>query len=204
MFLKFSKYRTTFLKQGKALSDEELIKKYQKSENHEIIGELFERYTHLVYGVCLKYLKNEDDAKDAVMQIFESLIDKLINHNINNFKSWLYSVTKNFCLMELRKEKQFVSLEGEMFKKREYEFVESSDKFHQLNETDIDMPKEIQKALGQLSKEQEICIELLYLKQKSYKEVSELTGYSLKQVKSYVQNGKRNLKKILDKINETS
>lgn len=180
-------------------SDETLIARYKLDQNTEWIGILFERYTHLVFGVSMKYLKNEEEAKDAVMDIFEKLIDDLKIHEIKNFKSWLFSYTKNHCLMGIRKKKlDTVPAEN-------YMNLVHDDLFSELVEKEkIEKKIEILKRfIDILPKEQKICIELFYLEDKSYKEVIELTGFDEKKVKSYIQNGKRRLKLNLDnKLND--
>jgi RNA polymerase sigma factor (sigma-70 family) len=182
----------------KSFSDEELIVAYQKSTDTKYIGELFERYIHLVFGVCMKYLKDEENSKDAVMQIFEDLHHKLVEHEISYFKSWIYSVAKNHCLMILRKSKSELKSMEVLYNKFHHEVMESVDVFHPYNITDMKekIPK-LKKGIELLKKEQRACIELIYLQNKSYQEVSEITGYSLNKVKSHVQNGKRNLKIFL-------
>jgi len=148
----------------------------------------------------MKYLKNEENSKDAVMQIFEDLHFKLLDHKVNNFKSWIYSVAKNHCLMILRKEKGESRVKENIYEKVRLEIMESMDFYHPNNSTDINdkIPK-LHKGIEQLKSEQRTCIQLLYLQNKTYKEVAEITGYSLKKVKSYIQNGKRNLKIYLEK-----
>ncbi|MBA7591570.1 hypothetical protein ES708_33729 [subsurface metagenome] len=183
---------------GQHLPDSEIIKLYKEAGNPEWVGVLFERYTHLVFGICLKYLKDEEDSKDAVMEIFESLFEDLLIHDIKNFKSWLYSVSKNFCLMQLRKLKIIPRTEEITEKKMNHSFVEFMQELHPYKEQEIDeMFNKLQEAMGKLKPGQERCIELMYLQEKSYKEVAEITGYNLKQVKSYIQNGKRNLERML-------
>ncbi|MCX6234593.1 MAG: sigma-70 family RNA polymerase sigma factor [Bacteroidetes bacterium] len=173
-------------------TDSDLIARFRSSNNPHIIGELFNRYTHLVFGVCMKYLKDEEEAKDAVMQIFENLFKDLNVHNVENFKSWLHTVTKNYCLMELRKARA----EAISFENLPDEFMESADVEHLDGVPDI-IEDKMMEAVKHLNEEQKTCIELFYLHKKSYIEITQITGYSLKQVKSHVQNGKRNLKIIL-------
>lgn len=183
---------------GQHLPDYEIIKLYKETGNPEWVGVLFERYTHLVFGICLKYLKDEEDSKDAVMEIFESFFKDLLIHDVKNFKSWLYSVSKNFCLMQLRKLKIISRTEEITEKKMNHSFVEFMQELHPYKEQEIDeLFNKLQEAMGQLKPGQKRCIELMYLQEKSYKEVAEITGYNLKQVKSYIQNGKRNLEKML-------
>ncbi len=180
------------------LSDNELIAQFRKSHNAQTLGILYKRYNHLVFGVCLKYLKNEENAKDAVMQIFEELFQDLKQHNIQNFKSWLHSKARNFCLMKIRKQAT-VNKRHQVY---EHSFSpnDAYDNFWEENEennlekqlTDLEMAIEL------LKDEQKECIKLFYLQQKSYAEIVTLTGYELKKVKSYIQNGKRNLKKLLE------
>ena len=185
-----------FLRKDKGApeSDLELVARYRKEQDMKDVGELFQRYTHLVYAVCMKYLKDEAACKDAVMEIFEKLIIDLKTHEVKNFKAWLHTVTRNHCLMQLRKAQSQLKKE-EAYKKEEPGFVESGEELH-LNAAN---PQEMQlthleQALENLKPEQKKCVELFYLQEKCYHEVAAVTGYTLKQVKSYIQNGKRNLK----------
>lgn len=180
-----------------ALSDNELLAQYKKGGDNSLVGELYKRYSHLVFGVCLKYLKNEDEAKDAVLQIFENLLEDLKKHEISNFKSWLHSVARNHCLMFLRKQ------QTQQKRVNEYEAVyEPEESFdtpfavHDKEEKEVMLTK-LEEAITQLKDEQRICIELFYLEEKCYNEVADLTGYDIKKVKSYIQNGKRNLANIM-------
>lgn len=184
------------------LSDLELVAKFKQSQNKEIIGELFQRYTHLVFGVCMKYLKDEDESKDAVMQVFEKLLTDLQKHEIMQFKSWLYSVAKNHCLMHLRSQKTTRNKE-EALKKDLESGVEYTSQMHLNSVAD---EKELQlnmleEGIKTLKEDQRICIELFYLQRKCYQEVAEETGFDLKQVKSFIQNGKRNLKLYMTQKN---
>ncbi len=169
-----------FLKPNKLtdFTDRELISRYKDSRDNTYIGELFQRYTHLVFGVCMKYLKNEENSKDAVMEIFEKLLKDLKKHDVTNFKSWLYSVAKNFCLMQFREKKSILKKE-ETYKKSNPEIMELVNDLHLYNgdnkEKQIDT---LQEAMGQLNSEQKQCVELFYLQEKSYNEVVKLTGYT--------------------------
>jgi len=182
-----------------SISDSNLISLYKKEENKEIIGELYKRYTKFVFLVSMKYLKNEDDSQDSVMQIFENLFSDLLNHKINNFKSWLYMVTRNHCLMKLRKNQKNLKNQQDLKKDTE-NFMENDINSHLLNNDEkTDKEDIVHLAINQLNKEQKECVVLFYVEKKSYSEISELTNYPLKKVKSYIQNGKRNLKGILIK-----
>lgn len=177
--------------------DSELIAAYQKNGDLEALGTLYNKYMHLVFGVCFNYFKDEEQSKDAVMQIFEELVLKLKLHQVQNFKSWLHVLTRNHCLMALRKSAKnpTVTLEDN--------FVENDDFVH----LDIDDAKETQlsvmeKCMETLSEEQRKSVELFYLQEKCYKEVADITGYDMLKVKSYIQNGKRNLKICIEKNSE--
>jgi RNA polymerase sigma-70 factor (ECF subfamily) len=185
---------------GNSQTDKALVDAYKKDGNREYIGKLYKRYTHLVFGVCLKYLKDEEKSKDAVMDIFEKLIEDLRKYKIAQFKSWLYQVSKNYCLMQLRQDKHIERNWNEIDENKALRFMESFLDMHHNNEDEHDDHVDsLYKALDNLNNEQKACIELMYLKDKSYKEISGITGFTMKQVKSFVQNGKRNLKNILDK-----
>lgn len=174
--------------------DAALIAQYKSTGSLELLGVLYNRYMHLVYGVCLSYFKDEEASKDAVMQIFEELVLKLRLHEVQNFKSWLHVLTRNHCLMALRKMSKHdtVSIDDV--------FVENADFVH----LDIEDTKETQlsimeKCMDTLPAEQKISVDLFYLQEKCYKEVAEITGYEMLKVKSYIQNGKRNLKICIEK-----
>lgn len=182
-------------------SDIELIKNYKQSNKTLYVGELYKRYTRFVFLISMKYLKNETDSKEAVMQIFEKLLTDLKKHKIENFKSWLHVVTKNFCFQELRRRQNFQKKHDE-YENFSTSFMEKEEEMHHS----IEQQKEIklqalEKAVSELNNEQRKCIELFYLQEKSYKEVVELTGFEMKKVKSYIQNGKRNLKLLLQNGN---
>jgi RNA polymerase sigma-70 factor (ECF subfamily) len=180
-------------------TDAELVMKYRTSHDTKYIGELFTRYTALVFGVCMKYLKDEDASKDAVMQIFENLISLLKKHQVENFKPWLHTLTRNHCLMELRKKGVLVALHLDTNEENTATGMETEQFLHQEDKLGKEkLLISLEKAMVGLKEEQKLCIELFYIKEKSYTEIVEITGYDIKQVKSYIQNGKRNLKIIME------
>ena len=182
------------------MTDEGLILAFQQHQDNQYFGELFQRYTHLVFGVCIKYLRDEENAKDAVMRVFEKLLTDLHNQEIRNFKSWIYTVAKNHCLMKLRKGKSILRDEMEHRKNVQSDFMELVGKTHHNDAKEQEEKiNQLHNAIGLLSDKQKECIELLYLQNNSYKKVAEITGYSMKQVKSHIHNGKRNLKNYLEK-----
>ncbi|MFC5283472.1 RNA polymerase sigma factor [Pedobacter alpinus] len=187
----------TIPEKNSSLSDEHLVAKYKKSGDLQVLGSLYKDYMPLVYGVCLKYFKEPELSKDAVMQIFEQLIEKLKNHEVKNFKSWLYVLSRNFCLMELRKSKKMniVNIDDN--------FVESAPLLHHDdNDTKEAQLVLMEKCIETLTEEQKWSVKLFYLQQKCYTQVADVTGYDLKKVKSYIQNGKRNLKICIEKNGE--
>ncbi len=176
-------------------TDEELVALYAKTSDKNLVGILFERYSHLVLGVCYKYLKNKEESRDAVIIIFEKLLVVLKEQPINSFKPWLHTVARNYCLMQLRKKNRPGT---------ENEIAELEEKLQTEDEpthTEQDIQK-LETAINQLKPAQKKCIELFYLQQLCYTDVATQTGYSLKEVKSYLQNAKRNLSIILSKQNE--
>ena len=198
MFLKL------FSKNPKPPSDLELVQRYQETEDLAYVGELFERYTDMVYLVCRKYLPNEDTSKDATMQVFEQLIQSLKKHQIANFKSWLHVTAKNHCLMQLRaqKSKPTFSLDAESSL-----HVQFSDGLHHSSGEAESLEQDwqlLEKALDGLPPEQRFCLELFYLQEKSYGQIAEQTGYDVNRVRSYIQNGRRNLKIYVEKHHDAT
>ena len=175
------------------ITDAELLDYYYADKNQEWIGILLERYTLLLLGVCMKYLKDETESKDCVQQIFLKVLTEVSKYRIDYFKSWLYMVAKNHCLMRLRDKGSKGTKEL-----TEHHLVHTESARHELieNEQTYDL---LEDAIQELNDEQRQCVILFYLKKKSYQQIAEKTGYSLLQVKSYIQNGKRNLKIILEK-----
>lgn len=171
-----------------------MIALYKRSENKDVLGEFFNRYMHLVFAVCMKYLKQDEKAKDAVMEIFESMDKKLVRFEVKNFRAWIYTVSRNYCLMELRKKKR--EIEPDQVNLSAVPDVENSIILHPDNEEDAEKHN-VDEFLDQLKDCQRRCLEMMYFQNMSYKAIAAETGYSLKQVKSYIQNGKRKLKQLL-------
>jgi RNA polymerase sigma-70 factor (ECF subfamily) len=182
-------------KETSPLQDSELIERYRNSHDTQYVGILFNRYAHLVFAVCMKYLKDASEAEDFSMQVFEQLIQKLRKHEVENFRGWLHQVTKNHCLMHLRKLKSQNAKTSEI-QHLYAEDVETTPLAHLDVESSNGLEKRVSRlreGLERLNEHQKVCIELFYLQRKSYQEVSDQTGFDLKKVKSYIQNGKRNL-----------
>ncbi|WP_317170724.1 RNA polymerase sigma factor [Paraflavitalea devenefica] len=180
-----------------ALPDKQLVEMFQSSGDLEVLAILFQRYMDLLYGVCLKYLKEPETAKDAVMQVFEELVQKLPKHQVDNFKSWLYTLAKNYCLMQLRTPKNLKTTE---FKP---DSMQSGEEMHlngvMLKEENLE---KMERCLQTLSAEQKVSVELFYLQNKCYKEIADITGLDWNKVRSYIQNGRRNLKICMEKGEE--
>jgi RNA polymerase sigma-70 factor, ECF subfamily len=182
--------------------DNDLLSLFAQTGDLEVLGVLYQRYMHLVYGVCLKYFKNRDTAKEGVVAIFEKLMVELPKQQVDNFKPWLYVVTKNYCLMELRKQKSGWRRE-QIFMENAPLFMESDIEVHPLDSDDNQgLTDALQHCIEQLKAEQKQCIELFYYNDKCYAEISEQLNMDLKKVKSHIQNGKRNLKICLDNKHE--
>lgn len=180
------------------ISDSTLLERFYKEKNNEWLGVLLQRYTVLLYGVCLKYLKDEEESRDAVQQVYLKVISELGRHHVTYFNSWLYQVAKNYCLMQLRgKGKTLLPVTENLSVAEESSHDRTSD--HQSKEETYTALNE---ALEELNEEQKQCIKLFYLHKKSYQEIANDTGYTPFQVKSYIQNGKRNLKIKLEKKNQ--
>jgi RNA polymerase sigma-70 factor (ECF subfamily) len=174
------------------ISDEELLSRFGSDGNNDWLGILLERYTMLLFGVCMKYLKHEEQAKDAVQQVFLKALSEVPKYKIDNIGGWLYQVARNLCLSNLRSKKEYSDEESLQYIAQPEEVPLSL-----LIEKEKDIDR-LKKELLNLKEEQRVCIAAFYLEKKSYQQISELTGFSIKQVKSHIQNGKRNLKLKLE------
>jgi RNA polymerase sigma factor (sigma-70 family) len=175
-------------------TDKELVLTYQQTGNLEVLGNLYQRYMDLVYGVCLKYLEDSENAKDAVMQVFEELVVKLQKHEVDNFKSWLYTLAKNYCLMQLRsrKNRKVISMNEQL--------MQNGEEMHLNGELQKEQQfTQLEACLQTLQEEQRKVVELFYLQQKCYNEITAATGMDWNKVRSLIQNGRRNLKICMEK-----
>jgi RNA polymerase sigma-70 factor (ECF subfamily) len=182
-------------KKSNPAEDDALLKSYRESGDMAVLAELFKRYSSMVYYVCLRYLQDSDASKDAVMQVFEQLIDKINKHDIKQFSSWLYVLSRNYCLMQLRAAKKMPTSSID-------EFMELPDALHQDADHKEKQLTTLERCMEKLPETQKQSVDLFFMKEKCYKEITELTGYSLNDVKSYIQNGKRNLKICVEKNSE--
>lgn len=174
------------------LSDEELLSRFYSDHENKWLGILLPRYSLLLFGVCMKYLKNEENARDSVQQIFLKVISQLHKYNVSNFKSWIYMVAKNYCLMKLRDQNH-----AEVEWKDSINPADEEPERMQINMQKEDLLNLLHENIKKLKHEQQICIDYFYMQKKSYVEIAELTGYSVLQVKSYLQNGKRKLELLM-------
>lgn len=178
------------------LKDQELLEQFYAGHDNEWLGILLQRYTLLLLGVCMKYLKNEEEAKDSVQQVFLKVIQELHKYRVEYFKSWLYMVARNHCLMRLREKQGKITMEIN----ERLTAVKPQDETNQQELLQTDLTLDLMNAaLKELDTGQQQCVTLFYLQKKSYQEISEATGYSMLQVKSYIQNGKRNLKILIER-----
>ena len=181
-------------KLNKHISDQVLLEKFYADRDNQWLGILLERYTLLLLGVCMKYLKNEELARDSVQQIFLKAITELQKYRVEYFKSWIYMVAKNHCLMQLRDKpgKNTIEVKDSI----PAETDETDKESLLLNEKTYEYMGE---ALKELNAEQQLCVTLFYMEKKSYQQITEQTGYSMMQVKSHIQNGKRNMRILIEK-----
>ena len=174
-------------------TDRELVIQYKQEGDVRVLGELYQRYMDLIYAVCLKYLKEPAEAQDAVMSIFEELVNKLRKHEVSNFKGWLYTVAKNYCLMALRSNKQIPLTQMP-------EFMQLPENPHLENAVEKELNlNRLSKCIEGLSPDQKYTVQLFYLEEKSYKEIAGITQTEWNKVRSLVQNARRNLKICMDK-----
>ena len=176
------------------ISDQQLLNNFRADKDNHWLGILLQRYTLLLFGVCMKYLKNEEEAKDAVQHIFLKAITELHKYDVEYIKSWLYMVAKNHCLMKLRdRPGRVVDIKENMIVSNE---EDSNIEVHLFKDKQLAL---VTSSLEELNPEQKLCVSLFYLEKMTYQDIADKSGYSLMQVKSYIQNGKRNLKILLEK-----
>lgn len=178
------------------LEDHELLQRFYADGNNKWLGILLPRYSLLLFGVCMKYLKNEEDARDCVQQVFLKVIDQLHKYDVAHFKSWIYMVAKNHCLMRLRDKKHYNVEWNESIQP-----VEEEMERRQRNQQHERLFNLLHENIQKLKPEQQTCINYFYLQKKSYAEIAALTGFTLAQVKSYLQNGKRKLELLMEEHN---
>lgn len=178
------------------LSDEEIISLYKEKQWTSCIDELYQRYSHLVFGVCMKYVKQIENAEDITLSLFASLTQKLLQHQVQHFKSWIYVSARNSSLMFLRANKMNLEL-----KEDDVLYDDSDQRLDEKLEKD-ELIESLIMVFEELKQEQRLCIQLFYLQKKSYEEVATITHFTLKEVKSHLQNGRRNLKILLEKRKE--
>lgn len=174
------------------ITDSELLQLFYNDKDNKWVGILLQRYTLLLLGTCMKYLKNEEEAKDSVQQIFLKVIGELEKYKVDYFKSWIYMIARNHCLMKLRNKNIIISAD-------ELIQLKSEEDSKELQIEKEKMLTFIESSITELNTEQKTCITLFYLEKKTYQEIVENTGYNLMQVKSNIQNGKRNMKISVEK-----
>jgi len=181
-------------------SEEELLDEFTSTGNLEVLWKLYSSYTHLVYGVCLKYLREREESMDAVMQIFEKLVTEIPKQKIENFRSWLHVVTKNYCLMQIRSRKSQDEKLNEWLLDP-VNFMENDSGLHPIDKDEPGMEKTLADCIEKLKDEQKKCIIQFYYEDKCYNEIAKNLGIDEKKVKSHLQNGKRNLKLCIEEKN---
>jgi RNA polymerase sigma factor (sigma-70 family) len=175
-------------------TDKELLAAFKATGDIGHLSTLYQRYMDLVFGVCLKYFKDTERCKDAVMDIFNDLNSKLKVHEVDNFKGWLHVLTRNYCLMQLRSPRNMKTTEFNPV------FMYSEQNTH-LNDETLEKEenfKKLEECMETLPGEQQQTVKLFYLESKCYNEIAEITGFEWNKVRSYIQNGKRNLKNCMD------
>ncbi len=183
------------INQYQHITDQELIVLFKKDEDNKWLGVLLERYSMLLLGVGMKYLQNEEEAKDVVQQVFLKALEEIPRYEISFFKSWIYMVAKNHCLMKIRSQKGKQAIE---FTDYHALITDAGQEIETLKNEDLSFEL-MEESMNQLSTEQKQCIEYFYLQKKTYQETAEMLGFSMMQVKSFIQNGKRNLRISIEK-----
>ena len=170
---------------------------YKRTHDVSVLATLYSRYMELVYAVCFRYLDDAENSKDAVMEIYGELVGKLLKHEVANFRSWLYSVARNHCLMKLRSKKTagIINIDDVS--------VQSAETLHQDHVVKEEQLVIMEECVERLPVEQKQVIVLFYLQQHCYNQIVQLTGFEWNKVRSLVQNGRRNLRICMEKKQHT-
>jgi len=174
-------------------SDEDVLRMLKESGKTNCVRELFIRYLRLIYGVCLNYLKDADDAENAVKQIFNNLLFKLKDYEITTFRPWIYHYTKNYCLQIQGKENYSVISD---YEEHDVEFDRIIDLFES---NDAEQTALLANCLKELTPQQRVSINYFFKDKLSFAEIADKAGYTIKHVKSYIQSAKQNLINSLEK-----
>jgi RNA polymerase sigma-70 factor, ECF subfamily len=188
---------STYRQEPESRTDAELITLYKETSNTYYVGELYKRYHHIVFGVALKYLHNSELAEDALLELFSRLFEQLLKYKIDDFKHWLLTVTRNYCLKYIKSSSHTIAFIATHENQFAVDFMEYEQQLDLLNgqEEKIEL---LEYAMAQLKPQQQQCVRMFYIEDKSYQDIADQTGYEVKKVKSYIQNGKRNLMLIMD------
>lgn len=179
------------------LTDEEMVVLFQKKRDMEVLGSLYYRYLAMMMGVCLKYLNRQDAAEDAVMEIFEILHRRLPKHEVENFSGWLYRLASNHCLDILRKQQRTLAQDAQIMQSIKEE-RHTDDWLQEEAKEKEELFVRMEKCIEELKDEQKLSIQLFYLEKQSYESVSKRLGATWAQTRSYIQNGRRNMKKCME------
>ena len=188
---------------NKMKSDEALLALYKQDNDMEVLGELYNRYLEMSMGLCMKYLKHVQESEDAVMEVFEIIVKRLPNHDVENFKPWLYRVVSNHCLDILRRKKRISEKEIEVYRVQSEEGLrhESESFSGELNEKEVQL-NAMENCIEELKEQQRKSVQLFFIEKQSYETVAKALGITWSQTRSAIQNGKRNLKKCMEKSHE--
>lgn len=197
--------KISIFQRNKAKSDQQLLSLFKKDKDIAVLGELYNRYIDMVMGLSLKYLQNVHDSEDAVMEIFEVIVRRLPNHDVENFKSWLYKVSSNHCLDILRKKKRTSEKDKDiqLMQSSQKERLDNSWMSEEMDEKEL-LLNSMEDCIEQLDLKQQECVKMFYLEKKSYEVVSQTLEISWSQTRSFIQNGRRNLKKCMEKKHEAA
>ncbi|MFQ5674351.1 MAG: RNA polymerase sigma factor [bacterium] len=174
--------------------DNATIRSYLETRDVRYLGRLYEAYKKTIFWHCLKMVGNEEDAKDLASETFIRTFDRIEDFKLGApFCPWLMRIATNLCIDHLRKKNRY----------KFYKFDETHSAVAIQNESEPKQPmisgERIIEKLKKLKPLQKRCFCLFYIHNLTYKQIAELTGYPLGKVRSYIQNGKRNFKLLMEK-----
>jgi RNA polymerase sigma-70 factor (ECF subfamily) len=159
---------------------------------------LVERYQNMVYSLALKLLKNTEDAEEMAQDTFIKAFQKLdMYEGKSKFSTWLYSITYNACISELRKRRvHFSSLEDQRISDQDEMKMHS---YFSENKKE-DQERYLTIALGKLPGDDQVLVTLYYYENQSMDEISVITGLTVSNIKVKIHRARKKMYELLHEM----
>ena len=178
------------------LTDEEVIDKYLATQSSVYFSILYDRYITRVYSKCISLLKNEAKAQDAAQEIFIKIFTNLGKFNKKSkFSTWVYSITYNFCIDTIRKQKK----KNKLFSDEENEGKEIIEEIDDKVLLEMELER-LKAVLDLLSVDDKSVLIMKYKEGLSIRDISEIFGKTESAIKMKIKRAKHKCQRL---YNET-